>query len=221
MNINHYSIAWGHSCVWEPTCFSAACRSVSALVSREHKITGESETLRLHGYFWRWFRPLKRELFPFCFGSDALAFGRPAADSSSSVQLFLKLDGQGGNTKHMINVFHLFALPGRCWHKCHQGCTSVWRKQPLYITTGFLTVFRRVVRRWKHMKCYVLSYIMLSLVTSIVISQLLQSRLLGRKYHNFYHSFYSKVCSYSTVSFITSSSFSNSFSIWWEILQYQ
>lgn len=51
----------------------------------------------------------------FACGSAALAFERPDADSSSSVQLHLKLDGQGGNTEQKINVSHLLALPGSCW----------------------------------------------------------------------------------------------------------
>lgn len=103
-----------------------AFRSVSTPVSREPKLTGESETLRPHGYFWRWVRPPKRELFPFCLGSDALAFGRPAADSPSSVQLYVKLDRQGGNTDQMMKVFHLLALPGRCRLEGRAQCTRVW-----------------------------------------------------------------------------------------------
>lgn len=49
--------------------------------------------------------------FTFLFWSGALAFERPDADSFSSIQLYLKLDGQGGNTEQMINVFHLLGLP--------------------------------------------------------------------------------------------------------------
>lgn len=106
-------------------------------LSKELKIITESETMRQHGYFWHWFRPLKCGLFPFCFGSDTLAFGGRDTDSSSSVQLYLKPAGQGGNTKQMNNVFHLLALPSRCRHKCLKWCTSVWRKQHLYVSTGF------------------------------------------------------------------------------------
>lgn len=135
--------------------FFGAFRSVFALVSRELKIIRESETLRQRRYSWHWFRTLKCELSPFCFGSDALAFGGPDADSSSSVQLYLKLDGQSGNTNQMINVFHLLALPGRCWHKCLKWCISVWRKQHLYVSTSFSC---RVLKGFKKMEIHEMLY---------------------------------------------------------------
>ena len=125
----------------------------------------------------------------------------PDADSCSSVWLYSKLDGQGGNTKQMINVFHLLALPGRCRPRCLRWCTSVWGKQHLYFSSGFPYCVQRVLRRWKYMKCYVsiiLSYH--TLVTGIPISKLLGSGLLKSKNHNFSSLISLKNIQYSTVS---------------------
>lgn len=170
----HYT-AWGRSCVMRTHLFFCSFQLGLCLGIRGAKDHQGVWNLEAMWILWHRFRSLKCEPFPFCFGSDALAFGRPAADSSRAVVV---LEAGWTRWEHQTDDECLpsASAAGQMRAQCLTGCPGVWGRPPLCLCTASLTTFGRVVRGWKYRKCYVLRIlsviVMLSWVTGITISQL-------------------------------------------------
>lgn len=116
-------------------CSLEICLCLGIQGAQDHR---ESETLRQHGYFWHWFRPLKCKLFSFCFGSESLALGRPDADSSSSVQLHLKLmDKVGTPNRWLMSSICEHCQAGADTRALSDAPVSEGSSTYLHVRTGF------------------------------------------------------------------------------------